>query len=495
MKKIVILRKISQAFSLIIFFVIILFTAYPLLPFWPSAHIFKISPLLMIIVSISQRMIIPGLVFSCILLALTFIFGRFFCGWVCPLGGIMDIVGSFRIKHRKGTPFFHKKLIFLKFFVLLVILFFSFAGAQIAWVFDPIVIFARFISFNLLPFIFLMAQNFLVFLVRITGFYSPLLDLYHNFKASVFSGSTYFLSHALSIFFVFLLVCLSVLITKRFWCRYLCPLGALFSLVLTMRQKRDVVRGCQYRDSCANKCRMGTLRCGLGNIDRECILCGDCIYDCLNKNIIKKNENLGSKGPSLKISRRNFIFMAFSTISAFRFIAAKEANESSNIIRPPGALREDYFNAQCVRCGNCMKVCVTGGLQPLLFENGVENLWTPRLIPEIGYCEYTCALCGQVCPTGAIKKMKIDEKKKVKIGLAKINQQLCLPYAKNKQCIVCQEHCPVPGKAIKLMGKTVYDSGVHKPFVDIDLCIGCGICENKCPVSPVKAIKIFPKIV
>jgi len=130
---------------------------------------------------------------------------------------------------------------------------------------------------------------------------------------------------------------------------------------------------------------------------------------------------------------------------------------------------------------------VTNGLQPAIFESGLQGMWTPHLVPEIGYCEYTCTLCGEVCPTGAIPKLSVEEKKRTKLGIAKVDRSKCLAWSQNTQCIVCEEHCPVANKAIKIV-----EGGVLKPFVDPELCIGCGICQNKCPARPERAIKVLP---
>lgn len=151
---------------------------------------------------------------------------------------------------------------------------------------------------------------------------------------------------------------------------------------------------------------------------------------------------------------------------------------------------------RCIRCGECLKVCLTNGLQPTLWEAGLEGIWTPRLIPKVGYCEYACTLCGQVCPTGAIRELKEAEKARVVIGLAFIDPGRCLPHAFGIECIVCEEHCPTPKKAIYFELKSV-SSGregrprpIKLPRVDPKLCIGCGICEHKCPVADRAAILI-----
>jgi formate hydrogenlyase subunit 6/NADH:ubiquinone oxidoreductase subunit I len=142
-----------------------------------------------------------------------------------------------------------------------------------------------------------------------------------------------------------------------------------------------------------------------------------------------------------------------------------------------------------------MKVCLTNGLQPVLLEAGLAGLWTPRLYPRIGYCEYNCTLCGQVCPTQAIRRMTPEEKKRVRIGLAAFDTGRCLPYAYQKMCMVCEEHCPTSPKAIwfEEVDVTTQDGGrrrVKQPRVSIDRCIGCGICESKCPIQDLPAIRV-----
>jgi Pyruvate/2-oxoacid:ferredoxin oxidoreductase delta subunit len=138
-----------------------------------------------------------------------------------------------------------------------------------------------------------------------------------------------------------------------------------------------------------------------------------------------------------------------------------------------------------------MKVCITGGLQPTLLQAGAEGIWTPVLVPRIGYCEYNCTLCGQVCPTGAIRKLTVEEKHRTFIGLAFVDPSRCIPYAFGTPCIVCEEHCPTPKKAIEFVRKAGRGGAeVKVPVVLPDLCIGCGICETKCPVNDLAGIRV-----
>ena len=141
-------------------------------------------------------------------------------------------------------------------------------------------------------------------------------------------------------------------------------------------------------------------------------------------------------------------------------------------------------------------------LQPALLEGGLEGLWTPVLQNRIGYCEQNCVLCGQVCPTGAIRAITVQEKvgappfeQALKLGTAFYDHGRCLPWAMHIECIVCEEMCPTSPKAIwyktvEIPGRDGKPMKLKQPYVEPRLCIGCGICENKCPVEDLAAIRV-----
>jgi len=162
------------------------------------------------------------------------------------------------------------------------------------------------------------------------------------------------------------------------------------------------------------------------------------------------------------------------------------------LIRPPGSVDEEAFLARCIRCGECMKVCPTNAIQPTLLEAGLAGLWSPVLDMKLGYCEYECNLCMQVCPTDAIELRPLEDKKQIRIGTAFFDKDRCLPYAFARPCIVCEEHCPTPTKAIWFEEVDVVNETVRlkQPRVNPELCIGCGICENKCVVEDQPAIRV-----
>ena len=188
-----------------------------------------------------------------------------------------------------------------------------------------------------------------------------------------------------------------------------------------------------------------------------------------------------------------------------------DANYDHRVIRPPGSVDEKAFLERCIRCAECMKVCPNNALHPAFFEAGPEGLWTPILIPRLGYCEHSCVLCGQVCPTGAIQKITEEQKmgvgqKPISIGTAFYDQGRCLPWAMSTPCIVCEEFCPTSPKAIWVeevdipKREPVAPAGegqppmttvhVQRPHVDPQLCIGCGACEKVCPVQDKPAVYV-----
>ena len=201
----------------------------------------------------------------------------------------------------------------------------------------------------------------------------------------------------------------------------------------------------------------------------------------------------------LDLRRRSVIFGATAGIGAVLLVRTSALGKGKtfnpSLIRPPGSLGEDDFLSRCIRCSECMKVCPTNAIQPALVEGGVEGLWTPVLKMRMGYCEYECNLCSQVCPTQAIRRISVEDKQKVKIGLAFFDKNRCLPYAFSRTCIVCEEHCPTPKKAIwfqevQVMGPDGNTTTVKQPHVNPELCIGCGICETKCPIADQRGVYV-----
>jgi formate hydrogenlyase subunit 6/NADH:ubiquinone oxidoreductase subunit I len=130
-----------------------------------------------------------------------------------------------------------------------------------------------------------------------------------------------------------------------------------------------------------------------------------------------------------------------------------------------------------------------------MLQAGISGFWTPRLVPREGPCDYTCHLCGQICPTGAIPELPLDVKQKTVSGKAKVNNSRCLEWAEGADCLICREFCPLPVKAIEKRERIEKDEQgkiriIHGPVVITERCIGCGICEYLCPVEGDAVIRV-----
>ena len=116
-------------------------------------------------------------------------------------------------------------------------------------------------------------------------------------------------------------------------------------------------------------------------------------------------------------------------------------------------------------------------------------------------CESTCNNCGQVCPTGAIRALPINEKRAARIALALVDQQRCLPYAGREDCRMCIDECAAAGyNAIEFVrvggefdtdGAPIEGSGFLAPVVLADKCVGCGLCQMRCHSINVKSKKLL----
>ena len=506
MKKIIrpltLLRKISQCVFLGLLAYVLWATAYPLkLPVATEA-VFWFDPFIVFLVSVCERMILPGFLWALLMVGLTFIFGRFFCGWICPFGSIQDMIRwVLPCRQRSLSDVQNVHLRRYKFYILGLLAILSAFTFQAVWIFDPIVIAVRFISLNLIPAVTWSCDSLFIFIIKTFRLYhSPFYDFYRAAKTSVLGVRTTYYPNSGVIFGFFLGIVGVSFFLSRAWCRILCPLGALYAMNSAPALLERNNEGCVKCGICSRHCRVGAIRGDFSYVKSECILCMDCVYDCQKGRTKflwrakKKSDGAPPVHGSL-LRRSDFLkvlllpFLTFM-LSGFGFKRTVRASKRS-VIRPPGALKEEEFIDRCVRCGNCMKVCPTNGLQPVFWESGVEGLWTPQLVPEIGCCEYNCTLCGQVCPTQAITKLPLSVKKTVKLGLAEVDRKICVAWAQNKECLVCEEHCPISTKAIKIDETTIVGKRIGRPVVDAVTCIGCGLCQHVCPVSPVRAIRVM----
>jgi MauM/NapG family ferredoxin protein len=285
-------------------------------------------------------------------------------------------------------------------------------------------------------------------------------------------------------------------LADRFWCRYLCPLGALLGWLSKVALLRPAIgSACVSCAKCARVCRLEAIETqpGYEIAPAECTVCLDCLAVCPKDGLSFAWHPQPARWRETDPTRRQVVAALAAGVAGVALlrsgVQAKQPNP--RLLRPPGVEDEEQFLSRCLRCSQCMNVCPTSGLQPALFEAGLEGFWTPQLAPRLGYCDYGCNACGQACPSNAIPRLDLEDKRQAVIGLAAVDRDRCLPWAYNTPCIVCEEMCPVPDKAVKLQREQVDDVELQKPYVVAELCIGCGICEQHCPLAGEAGIRVY----
>ncbi|MHB8055638.1 MAG: 4Fe-4S binding protein, partial [Candidatus Aminicenantales bacterium] len=484
-RRLQILRIASQVFFLGFFFVLLFGTHFTGVDYiGPVEGFFHFDPFLAVVTSLAARALGVFFAWSAATILVTLLFGRVVCGWVCPLGAIHQFFSWIFKKSKFLRP---KKPasggLWMKYAVLAFVLVAALFGLNLAGYLDPLAFLTRTSATGLLPALG-HGLNGLIGAV-----YAIRLEALGNTFAQAVERLT--LNPIFQQGFVLGVIFLGFIVLnkwrERFFCRSICPTGALLGLFSRFNLLKLHIDGA----ACIS-CNLCSIHCptqaGPFPNDQwkssECVYCETCAAICPTAAISFPARLKKEKLPAVDFSRRRLLaasFLAFFSVPFFR-ISQTRIRANEKLIRPPGALPEPDFLAKCVKCGECMKACPTNGLQPALSEAGPEGVWTPVLVPKIGYCEYYCSLCSQVCPTGAIKELSVPEKTTVKIGTAWINKNRCIPYFLGRPCIVCEEHCPVSPKAIKfVMVETKLADGTtateKAPVIDLDLCIGCGICE------------------
>jgi polyferredoxin len=517
---------------------------------YPVALFLETDPLVAIATALSTHTLYRHLIWAVPFLVLAMVVGRAFCGWICPLGSLHHFIGSWKSEQKRGAKLLesnrYKRWQATKYYLLVGVLLMALFGSAFGLVLDPLSLLVRSMSVSVLPVLnyglraaldaayglplgparIAVQGTSVVLGATVMSFKQP-----HFHQAALIGG-----------LFLFLLV-LNLGIT-RFWCRAICPLGALLGVC----SKWSLVQMRKHEEKC-DDCRRCLLHCQGGDDPipgatwrkAECHLCLNCLGDCPTGGISFQWSMTPSPAKQTRetpeLKRRALITsLAAGTVMVplLRTGPGLKAAGGPLLIRPPGSVDEGHFLDRCIRCGDCMKVCPNNALHPALFEGGIEGLWTPVLVPRIGYCEPNCTLCSQVCPTGAIWEISVAEKigtahrdsglgargsgdqppdpavagpnpespipnpeqrEPIRIGTAFYDRGRCLPWGMATECIVCEEWCPTSPKAIYLVPAEVIDAQgqtktVRQPYVDPKRCTGCGACEFACPVKGSPAIYV-----
>ena len=472
----------------------------------PVTFFFRMDPLVALTTLLSGGPLIKGFLWAAGVLALTILMGRVFCGFICPFGSLHHAAGWIKpslkgermLAANRKTPSQR-----IKYFLLFGFLVSAIIGLNLAGLLDPIAFLFRSIALAVVPaagnglrsvFEAMAASDYKI--VQLISYAGEVL------VAPVFGYTPQAYQTGGFIGLLFLGVLFLNRIRPRFWCRVLCPLGALLGICsrfTLLRLEKDVEK-CSSCNLCTKHCQgAASPKPDAAWETSECLMCFNCFNVCPEDALAFRFRVAPALNRGPDIGRRAVLggLLAGISLPFFgRLDGRVDKVEDPRLIRPPGALAEVDFLEVCQRCGLCMKACPTNVINPTLAEAGMSGFWTPRLIMTQGYCEYTCTLCGSVCPTGAIRPISAKEKtgRPIKIGSAFLDRGRCLPWSGNAPCIVCQEHCPTSPKAIYLKTERVprhdgREITVQLPYVDLKLCVGCGICEYKCPVQGLPAIR------
>jgi MauM/NapG family ferredoxin protein len=400
------------------------------------------------------------------------------------LGALIDFIDRFFFKtvrqNNLRPPQYFQKAKYIFLFAIFVI---ALAGALFPLFMDPISLLTR--------------------IATVTAY--PLPSIFESvikpFLGSLGAGNRRnipFFYGSLGIGALFLSIIVGAFFDRRFWCQYVCPSGAFFGLLsrFALFRRTTSTATCGGCKACVKVCPTRAIsdRNFLVTSSAECILCGKCVgikKDCSAFRFGASKERSGIlAGPDL--GRRHLVtgFIAGTLLlPVIKADALTKRDNTGRLIRPPGAVPDALFNARCLACGQCMKACPTNALQPCTLDDGLSRLSTPKVAPRIGGCEEKCYLCGHVCPTNAIRKLTYEEKRFAKIGTAVIDRHRCLAWEQKKECLVCDEVCPYNAIVPRTVETT---KGAFKvPVVDEDICIGCGMCEQQCPIFDTAAIVVF----
>ncbi|QDT13676.1 Putative electron transport protein YccM [Planctomycetes bacterium K23_9] len=451
----------------------------------PAELFLVIDPLVSLSTAIASRSWVWSLVCAAVIGIVCVVIPRGFCGYLCPLGTLIDLFDwavTSRTKRFQvpGDGWW----VHTKYYLL--------AGTLVAATFG----------------------------VLVSGFVAaiPVLTRGMLFVADPLQSGTLRgwhlvpsmnAGHFLSIALFLGVLCLGFL-RPRFWCKYVCPSGAVFSVANLFRvTERKVESSCINCNKCVEICPFDAIKPDFTTRETDCTMCQSCGGVCPTHaikfverwNVVELKVENDPPTNETALGRRGFLSLAAGGTAATvggltvaggtkLFGANLDDPNAVRPVRPPGSVPEQEFLEMCIRCGECFKACPNNVLQAEGFLQGLEGLWTPQVVADWAGCESSCNACGQVCPTGAIRALPLEEKRVARMGLAIVNESTCLPYAGREDCDLCVQECNAAGyEAIEYIqvgtesdenGRPIEGTGMLAPVVLADKCVGCGLCQTRC---------------
>lgn len=444
---------------------------------------------------------------------LTALTGRLYCSVLCPMGILQDAIGRIsRLFHPQKIYRYSRPKNVLRYAVLIATVVCYLAGLfYIPALLDPYSAYARMVNHLLRP-LWLPLKSWVAGFNEMTGWYV----LREEFLAQSWIAAGIAL-------LMLLWIGLSAWFWGRSYCNTVCPVGTMLGCLsrYSLLKIRVDTSKCRRCEMCAGRCKSSCMEMKKGRIDySRCVVCFDCLERCPNGALyfgLRRKESLPRSiddtssvtptGENIDESRRRFLVTASGLVAAGSAAMAQSAifyetttgerwekkirtkidgrvaAERFWAIMPPGTVSRQRFHSLCTSCHLCISHCPSHILKPAVKEYGMEGLLQPTVSYENGWCRPDCNICGQVCPTGAIKPIPVAQKSGDKLGWANFNSKTCITQTDDVECGNCARHCP--HKAINLIEK----NGHKVPQVIVSRCTGCGACEYYCPARP-KAIYV-----
>lgn len=420
-------------------------------------------------------------------LLITFVFGRIYCSYLCPLGVFQDALVRIWGKVREKVRFkYNPPMKILKFTILTLAILSLLSGSIyfVGWL-DPFSLFGKVVTFIFKPF-FVFMNNSMDLLLR-------------KFNIYFLSGMEYPKIHLTNLIPFILILALILFFSirrGRLYCNSVCPLGTFLGLIST----RSVCKinidstNCTSCGLCESVCKAECIDSENKRIDESsCIRCFNCISVCPESAInyipfYQAGKSDFEIEKEKGISRRRFITYSASLIafSGLNFIFRKNPLiEVRTPPTPPGSKSLDRYLQKCTACYLCVNNCPTNVLQPSEFQYGLKGSFLPHMDYRSGFCEYECTICSNICPNEALLPLTIKEKKEVQIGRVHLIKDTCVVFAENTDCGACAEICPT--NAVSMVP---YKGLLYAPEIDNSICVGCGACEHVCPTEPKKSIVV-----
>ena len=435
------------------------------------------------------------------LVVLTLVCGRIYCSVICPLGVMQDIFGWMGKKWKKNRYSYSKEVKWLRYPMLAIFIIALTAG--IGTVFQLLAPYSTYgiIATNLLQPVYLAGNNVLA---AIAEYY----DSYAFYHKDIWLRSLPSL-----IISIVVLVILAILAWRngRTYCNTVCPVGTVLSFLsrfslLKIHFDADKCKNCSL---CTKNCKSACIDYKNHSVDySRCVVCGNCIESCkfgaLKYALSTRSEQNSQNSQSNQSARidptkRSFLLstalLATAAIAqekdkmmdgGLAEIADKIAPKRLTPLTPPGSLSMKNYAQHCTGCQLCISECPNEVLRP---STDLMHLMMPTKSYERGFCRPECNRCSKVCPTGAIKLIKPEDKSSTQIGHAVWIKKNCIPLTDGVECGNCARRCPVG--AIEMVPSNPDDEeSPAVPAVNEARCIGCGACEYLCPARPHSAIYV-----